>query len=170
VRELEASKDPAKAAEQLAEAQIDLKAAEKARQMLAADTARQKAEAFQGAGEKDFADDWNDKCNSVAGIEGANRKDFVPILLDLDNGHRAVAALDADHDLAKKILAMPSHKMAIELQKLADKAAEPPKKPVSKAPEPIGKARGVARSDGYRSDFTVQEHLDWVKKNQPYRP
>jgi hypothetical protein len=166
VQEMEA-KDPAKAAEALTAAQIDLKAAEKAQQMLQAQAIQQKAQAFQTAGETEFPDDWNDKCNAVAELGAAARKDFVPILLDIDGSHRAIAAMADDPELTEKILKMPAHKMAIEIAKLAE-APKPKSKPVSKAPDPITKTGGVARSDGYRSNFTVAEHVEWAKKNAPY--
>lgn len=166
LQELEA-KDPAKAAEALTAAQIDLKAAEKARQMLEAQSVQQKAQAFQTAGETEFPDDWNDKCNSVAELGATARKDFVPILLDIEGSHRAIAAMADDPELTEKILKMPAHKMAIELAKLAE-ASKPKPKPVSKAPDPITKTGGVARNDGYRANFSVEEHMEWAKKNAPY--
>lgn len=165
-----AAKDPEQARIQLEADEIDRRAEAKAKQMLEQRDARAKISAFDANGKQEFGDDWDDRCNAVAALGVKKRPDFMPVITDIENGHRVIAHLAEDSDLAEKILAMPPHRMAIELQKLADKPLkEAPKRDVSKAPAPIKTVAGNNKGDGYRANMTVAEHVAWAEKNAPYK-
>lgn len=166
-----AAQDPEQARIQLEEAEINRRAEAKAKQMMAQRDAQQKISAFDEAGRGDLGStEWDDACNAVAAMGASKRPDFVPIISDIDNGYRAIAHLNADPDLAEKILALSPHKMAIELAKLADKPVEKKAKKVSDAPAPIKTLSGANVGNGYRAGMTVEEHVEWCKKNAPYKP
>jgi hypothetical protein len=168
-KKVNASADPEAAKTALEEAEIDRRAAVKAVEMRQAEVWKARVDAFQTAGEQEYPD-FNDRCNTVAAfLDPPARNAFVSILTDIDDGHRAVAKLSDDPDLADRVLKLSPHRMAIELAKLASEKPEKPKKEVSKAPAPIEKVSGTARSDGYRPGMTVEEHVEWANKNQPYK-
>lgn len=141
----------------------------RAQQILAAREYEGKMKSFSAAGEKEYSD-FNDRCNAVATFLDRDKiPHFMSIVTDIDDGHIAIAKLADDPDAAERVLKMAPHKMAIELAKLASEKPKAAKKPVSSAPEPIKPASGNARADGYRPNMTVEEHVEWVRKNDPAR-
>lgn len=173
VRELEAkeltAKDPEAARVALEEAEIDRRAEIKAAQRLAAEAYQAKVGAFESAGVKEFPD-FTDRCNAVAAF--LDQKDipaFMEIVTDIDDGHKAIARLADDPDLADRVLKMSPHKMAIELSKLGALKEEKTRKDISKAPPPLERVTGNARNDGYPANPTVEQHIEWVKKNGGYK-
>lgn len=168
-RAAETSANPEAAKAALDDAEIERRAAEKAEQLFVQKEWSAKLAAFQTVGEKEFPD-FDDRCNTVAAfIDPKHTKAFMEILTDIDDGHRAVAKMADDPDIADRILKLSPHRMVIELAKLAAEKPEKPR-PSSKAPEPIGKTpAGAARSDGYRPGMTVEEHVEWAKKHAPYK-
>lgn len=164
-----AAKDPEQARIQLEQDEIDRRAEAKAKQMLEHRDARAKITAFDANGTQDYGDEWLDKCNAVAALGATKRPDFLPVVSDIENGHRAVFFLAEDPDLTEKILAMSPHKMAIELAKLAEKPLPKAAKKISGAPEPIKPVGGSNKGDGYRANMSVEEHIKWVEKNEAKR-
>ena len=97
-------------------------------------------------------------CNTVASFAAgsdAQRAALVDVAMDTEGGQRAIMELAENPEEAERILAMPPHRMALAIAKLAAPPATPAK-PVSHAPPPIrppssGRARG--EPDPERGDY-----------------
>jgi hypothetical protein len=141
----------------------------RAEQILAQREQESRIKAFGEAGAKEYPD-FDDRCNAVAVFMDRKQiPQFMQIVTDIDDGHIAIAKLADDPDNAERILKLPPHRMAIELNKLASEKAPKPKKPVSAAPAPIQPTAGNARSDNYAAVKSVEDHIEWVRKNDPAR-
>lgn len=147
--------------------EFDKRVNERAQQILAQRETESKIKAFGEAGSKDYSD-FDDRCNAVAVLMDRSQIPAVmQIVTDIEDGHIAIAKLADDPDNAERILKLPPHRMAIELAKLASEKTPKPKKAVSQAPAPIEPKSGTARVDGYRPNMTVEEHVEWARKNAP---
>jgi hypothetical protein len=85
---------------------------------------------------------------------------------DIEGGQKAIMEL-ADHpDEAERILALPPHRMALALAKLA--APEPSKpKPVSSLPPPIRPpAGGRARGEPDPEKGSMEDYKRWSAKQE----
>lgn len=119
--------------------------------------------AMDEVGKKAFGESWDAQISQAAevfGQEMAKRLDFLEALTDLPNNAAVYHQLTADPDKLEALLAMPPHKMGMELARLSDAAAKPKPKPVSRAPAPIRPIadRGVER--------TLEELLNDPKASQ----
>jgi hypothetical protein len=151
------------------DAEFDKRVDARAQQILAQREHDTKIKAFGAAGAKDYSD-FDDRCNAVAVLMDRSQIPAVmQIVTDIEDGHVAIAKLADDPDNAERIFKLPPHKMAIELAKLASEKTPKPKKLVSNAPAPIEPKTGNARSDGYRPNMTVEEHVEWANKHAPYK-
>lgn len=109
------------------------------------------------AGNKEFdAQTFTDKSNLVAYIAGDKTGALMSIVADpeiVTDGHKLIAAL-ADHpEEAERILALPQHKMTLELVKLSEKLGKAPApKPLSKVPPPVDPVNASARSSNRLDD------------------
>lgn len=114
------------------------------------------------AGRKEFPD-FVQQCNEVAAMGAAERPEFMRIVADIDNGHKLIPLLAQNPDEAARILALPQHRMAIELGKLSLK--QPAPKPVSAAPEPIKPLGSPAggKANSLSDDASTAE---WMKARQ----
>lgn len=110
-----------------------------------------KMSAWDTAGKAEFPD-FLDRCATVAALGATERPEFMQIVTDMEDGHKVVAALADDPDLASRIIALPPHKMALELAKLS---APAPKRaaPQSKAPAPPRTVDGRALSSASLTDY-----------------
>lgn len=65
------------------------------------------------------------------------RPDFLEAVTDLPNAAVVYHELAGDLDKMESILALPAHKMGMELARISDRLAKPPVRKISKAPAPI---------------------------------
>lgn len=82
--------------------------------------------------------------NQAFGQELARRLDFFEVLTDLDNAPAVFHELAGDLDRLEEVLALPPHRLGVELAKMSAKAGKPVGKVISKAPEPITPITGGA--------------------------
>lgn len=167
--EMEALKDPEKAKAFLEESEINRRAEERAKQLFAERDAQQRVSNFDATGRQAFGEEWNDHCNAVAASVGKAGPVLLSALMETDEGHKAIPLLAADPDLAERLVSMSPYKAGQELAKLVAKAnAAPPPAPkppaATTAPKPIKPVSGNVKSDGYRPDMTVEEHMEWQRK------
>lgn len=98
-------------------------------------------DAMVGAGEKAFAKTWAQRAKQAAeavGEEMAARPEFLETITSLDNAAAVYHDLAGDPDRMEELLAMPAHKMAMEITKLSMKLSTAPKAPaLSRVPPPI---------------------------------
>ena len=80
-------------------------------------------------------------------------------------GHRVLYAMAQDLNEAQRILALPPTKMAIEMERIAQKTAPPPPGQISKAPAPINPltARAASVTDDPRDDDDIDT---WMRKRE----
>lgn len=109
------------------------------------------------AGNKEFdAATFTQKSNLVAGIAGDRAGALMSIVADPDivaDGHKLIAALADEPEEAERILALPQHKMTLELVKLSEKLGKPASpKPISKVPAPVDPVNASARSSNKLDD------------------
>lgn len=83
------------------------------------------------------------------------------MLTDMDEGPAVLYALAQDHSQAQRIAQLPPHRAAIELGKLAIKAAAPPRKIASKAPPPITPVTGAGGGTSF--DPEKASYSDYVR-------
>ena len=135
-------------------------------------------DAWDAAGQKEYGEAFRDSCKTVGQMATPEQAQaLVAIALDLDGGagSRAIMELASDPEETEKILAMPPHRMALALAKMAaaaPPAAPPaPPKPVSRAPAPIpspdgGRARGDPSLDGGSMDeyMRASAKIDWSRR------
>lgn len=152
---LKASEARAKALEALTEAPDDEQAA--ARQNMTKEDLRKEvekevrqeayyqkintaADAMFDAGAKAFPKSWNSRVSEAADAlrdEIAGRPDFLEVVTSLDNGAAVYHDLAGDLDRMEAVLAMPAHKMALELAKVSTKLSAIKTTPISRVPAPI---------------------------------
>jgi hypothetical protein len=141
----------------------------RAAQLLDQRAFQNRVNAWAEAGNRDFKDDFNDRCNLIAGL-GAG-VEFMQIVTDPDivkDGHKVVAELADDPEEAQRILRLPPVKMAIELTRIGErisKPSAPAPKPISRVPAPVNPVGGVTKTtsaledpDASQDDFDKEFH------------
>lgn len=123
--------------------------------------------AWAEAGNRDFKDDFNERCNLVASM--GPPPEFMTIVTDPDivkEGHKVVAELADDPEEAQRILSLPPVKMAIELARIGErvsKPAAPAPKPISKIPAPVSPVGGQPKTTTALDDPEANQD-DWSKE------
>jgi hypothetical protein len=146
---------------------LDTLANQRAEQIVAQREFRTRVNAWAKAGETEFKDDWNDKCNMVANLGATERPEFMQIVTDPDlikDGHKVVAALADDPEEAERILSLTPVKMSAALVKYAEKIGKPKAKPLSNAPEPIKPINGTAKASDEPTDKDSED--EWFRKRE----
>jgi hypothetical protein len=145
------------------ETKPDIDIAALARQMVEHERFQESFAKWDEAGVK--ADpEFRDNCARLADLGGNQRPDFAQVLMDLDDSPRVVAELAKDPERAERILHMPSHKMALEIAKIAAKTTAPAAPRVSKAPEPVRPLGGPGRTE--RDPMSDDAPMDvWIKEH-----
>lgn len=94
------------------------------------------------AGDKEFKD-FTERCATVAGfgLAPAQKPEFMQTIAELPDGHKVIAHLADNADLAMQLAQAPAHRMAVRLAAIAADLSKPP--PVSKAPPPLEAPRGA---------------------------
>jgi hypothetical protein len=141
---LELLKKQPQTPEQMAEAEIERRAAAKAEQMT---QARMFGTKIQGLGDKgrEKYEDFNDAANALHAI-GLTSDQFLDIAADLPNGADILYHLGTNPEEALALTKLSPVKQALELTKLETKLAKPAvtivKEPISKAVAPIKSIAG----------------------------
>lgn len=161
-------------ANQPAPSDIDRLVAERAEQVVANRESQARFEKWDAAGIAEYGRDaFRDACATVGQIASdPQRQMLVAIATDMEGGHRAVAAMANDPEEATRILAMPPHRMALAMNKLAAADPAPAATPVaqSRAPAPIqppsgGRARGEPDPNGSYADYQKwSERQQWARQ------
>jgi len=102
-----------------------------------------KFQSWEETGKKEYPD-FVERCNALAQLGASERPDFVPALLDIDNGAKVAAKLAENPDEAIRILTLPPTKMISELTKMGIEAGKAKPKATSKAPAPFKPIDGTA--------------------------
>jgi hypothetical protein len=143
---------------------------ERAARLVAQREHASKISATVDAGNSEFGQaDFTERCNIVSDLASPQQRGMLmTVVSDMDDGHKAIAALADNPVEAERILAMPPHRMALALAKLAS-SAPPPAVAVaaaSAAPAPIrppsvGRARGEPDPNAGMEDY-----LKWSAKTR----
>lgn len=168
--QLEANPDQKLTAEE-----IEAKAEAKAKQKLA----EKELEDLQAKFDKDCeilskaatkADkDFNTKINDIAEDVGPIPSFMIGILSDLDNGGEVLAHIANDDELAEEIWAMKPAKMTrriVEISNKLEAAKKPPKKQISKVPDPGTPVKGNRQVSNTITEADTKNMENYVAKRQ----
>lgn len=117
---------------------------------------KNRIDSWAEAGNRDFKDDFTDRCNLIAGLGPG--PEFMAIVTDPDvvkDGHKVVAELADDPEEAQRILRLPPVKMALELARIGDRLAtprSPAPKQISKVPAPVSPVGGQPQTTAALDD------------------
>ena len=121
-------------------ADIDRLTQERAQQLVAEQERVKRVNDWDAAGktahgEQEFAK----ACQTVADMaDDTQRRTLLAVAMDVEGAQGAIVRMADDADLAERILRLPPHRMALELEKLADKPeAAKPTKPATTLGAPI---------------------------------
>ena len=95
---------------------------------------------MDAAGAKAFPKTWGARVDAVREVmseELKGRPDFLEAIVDQPNSAAVYHELAGDPDKMEELLALPPHKMGVEIARLSDKLGKPAPKPISKLPAPI---------------------------------
>ena len=120
-------------------ADIDRLTQERAQQLVAEQERVRRVNDWDAAGkvahgEQEFAK----ACQTVADMaDDTQRRTLLAVAMDVEGAQGAIVRMADDADLAERILRLPPHRMALELEKLADKPEAKPTKPATTLGAPI---------------------------------
>lgn len=144
-----------------------------AKRMVAEETAQStlnsRIDAINEAGAKEFGEDF-DKATQNLNMAGVGGIDFLKVLTSIDGAEKLVTYLGKSENIneAMRIASLEPTQMAIEMMKLAPKAAKSLSKQISKAPPPIDAldGRSGGAEDGNEPDPSdTKKWLAWRNKN-----
>jgi hypothetical protein len=148
---------------------VDAAAERKYQERVGAQDLSSKIAAINDAGEKEFGEAFKKSVDNLqmADIGGM---DFLKVLTNVPGAEKVVTYLGKTENLseAARITSLDPVQMAIELTKLAPKAAKELGKQISKAPPPVeGLEGGSSRSDGGMPDpdKDPKGFIAWRNKN-----
>lgn len=117
----------------------------------------QDADAAYAKGVAAFPGDFDAAVKNLQSV-GVMNKDFLDLVLAIDEPHKVLYELGTDPNKATALLAMPMAQRAIEIAKLAVGAPKPATPtPLSKAPRPVSPVDGSAKSSAEPSDDDSDE-------------
>jgi hypothetical protein len=173
-RRLDAVEHPERAQQPPQPADLDRLVEERAQQLRAVEESQAKVRAWDTAGRQDYgAEPFKAACNDLANISTEQERiNLLGVAVDVEGSHRGIMALSAQPPAEiHRVLALPPHKLALELAKLSSApgpAASPSvQRQASRAPAPAdppvgGRARGEPRPDGSMEDFVRwSESMRW---------
>jgi hypothetical protein len=143
-----------------------------AKRMVAEETAQstlnQRITAINEAGAKEFGEDF-DKATQNLNMAGIGGLDFLKVLTSIDGAEKLVTYLGKSENIneAMRIASLEPTQMAIEMMKLAPKAAKSLSKQISKAPPPIDAldGRSGAEDSTEPDPSDTKKWLAWRNKN-----
>jgi hypothetical protein len=170
LRAIEQQQNPGATEQPPSPEQLEQWVDQRATQKLAAEQHQTRVNEWDAAGIETFGQEkFRDACKTVAEMASEQqRRVLLEVAMDTEGGARAVMAMAEDAEAAERILALPPHRMALAIAKLAaDKT--PAAKAVSNAPPPVrpptaGRARG--EPDPEHGDMDA--FMRWSAK-QPWR-
>lgn len=118
------------------------------------------AEALFEAGKTAFPKTWEGRVKEAAEAlrdEIVARPDFLEAVVALENAPQVYHELAGDLDRMESLLAMPPHKMGIELAKISVQLARPKSAQVSKAPAPIKPLEKPVKGDLSLDDPNISQ-------------
>lgn len=119
------------------------------------------------AGETEFSD-WGSAVQNLDALGITSEQ--VQSLLGMDDAHKVIYSLGKNPEEAARILALPPLQQGRELERLAAKPiAQPPAKPVSKAPAPVKPIDGGVTAEKDPSKMTAAEWMAWRNKTTTTR-
>lgn len=118
------------------------------------------------AGRDEFGADY-DRATQNLVMAGVGSEAFVQALAEIPNAEKVVQYLGQPDNLeeASRLAALSPVQMAVELMKLAPKAAKAFAKPVSNAPAPITPITGGGGADSGEPKVGTPEWFEWRNKN-----
>jgi hypothetical protein len=140
---------------------------QRAAQKVAEDAHNARFADWDGEGIKEFGQErFREACKTVAEMASDQQRQVIAaVAMDIDGGQRAIMELADKPDEAERILAMPPHRMALALAKLAAPETKP--KPVSNLPPPIRPpAVGRARGEPDPERGSMEDYKRWSAKQE----
>lgn len=136
---LRAYEAPAQGQGQPTAADIDRLTQERAQQLVAEQERVRRVNDWDAAGKTAHGEEAFAKaCQTVADMaDDAQRRTLLAVAMDVEGAQGAIVRMADDADLAERILRLPPHRMALELEKLADKPEAKPTKPATTLGAPI---------------------------------
>ncbi len=147
--------------------QIRNLATAEAKQIAAAQSFNEKADALYEKGKEEFSD-FEGKMTLLRdlGVIGPANVTVAEAAMATGDGHKVLYALGQDTEEAARIAGLPPVQMGVELAKLAAKLNAKPKAEISRAPAPISPLGGIAKSepdlydpDLYKGDTVGDDYI-----------
>ena len=130
-----------------------------------------RVDTFQAAGMAEYSD-WNDRCDQIADMGGAENKAFMRAITAIPGGHKIVADLAENPVEAARILALPDIEMTIALVGMRQRSASEATRTatvaaVSKAPPPIKPITATARAEVNLATMSEADfQKEWNKRTR----
>lgn len=120
-------------------ADIDRLTQERAQQLVAEQERVRRVNDWDAAGKEAHGEqEFAKACQTVADMaDDQQRRTLLAVAMDVEGAQGAILKMADDADLAERILRLPPHRMALELEKLADKPEAKPTKPATTLGAPI---------------------------------
>jgi flagellar motility protein MotE (MotC chaperone) len=126
---------------------------------------------INAAGAKEFGDDYEKSVQNLQ-MAGVGGPEFLKVLTSVEGAEKLVTYLGKAENLndAMRVMSMDPVQMAVELTKMAPKAAKALSKQVSKAPPPATTIDGSGASDGSAPDPSdTAAWMKWRSSNRKTR-
>jgi hypothetical protein len=139
---------------------------QRAAQKLAEQQASVRFSEWDKGGIKEFGEEkFRDACKTVAEMADNRQREILrDVAMDTEGGARAIIEMAGDAEVAERILALPPHRMALEIAKLGAPRTLAPKA-VSSAPPPIRPpAVGRARGEPDPEHGSMEDFMRWSQK------
>jgi hypothetical protein len=106
-------------------------------------------QAVQSAGDKEFGEDFKKSVDTLL-MAGVGGQQFLQVVFDVPSPEKVIAYLGKPENVeeAIRVSQLSPTKMAVEMTKLAGKAAKEMSKQISKAPPPVDTVGGSSGSGG----------------------
>ena len=130
-----------------------------------------RTQSWQAAGTAEYSD-WNERCNQLADMGGAENPAFIQAVTTIPGGHRIVAELSENPAEMVRLLRMPTIEMAIALagmgQRLSGSSTPVAAAvPISRAPPPIKPIQATARAEVNLDKMSESEfQAAWNKRTR----
>lgn len=134
-----------------------------AEKLVAQQTFNARCNAVVDAGEKAFGQDFNAAISNLrsAGLVTEHDMTFIADALETDAPEQVLHILGQDPDEAMRIASLTPGRRAIEMNKIAERAAKPAASPARRAPPPIAPLEGVGSPAFDPETAPMAEFLKW---------
>jgi hypothetical protein len=161
-QQVESGQQPAgNTVEELANARAESIAEQRLRQRAMQD----RIQSIDRAGREEFGAEYDRATENLA-MAGVGSEAFIQALAEIPNAEKVVQFLGQPDNLeeASRLASLSPVRMAVELMKLAPKAAKAFSKPVSSAPAPITPISGGGSADSAEPKVGTPEWYAWRNK------